>query len=232
MGFPQVITNLDGLGWRQADSDSVDHMPLEIKGFDTLSGGCPRGRITEIVGSASAGRTSLLHRLLARAGANGEYCAVVDTTNSFDPESAAAAGVRLDTLVWVRCSGSAEHAMKAADLLLHSGGFGVVALDLCDVSPQNCRRIPLSYWHRFRRAVENGSTILLVMGREANAKSCASLLVEVRRTDTAFLSQNGHAHREAESFPVKLLRSATFSVSARRPFQTQAGRITAVCQPG
>ncbi len=222
MGLPQSISSIPGLGWRQPDYDSVECMPLAISGFDTFIGGCPRGRITEIVGGASAGRTSLLHRLLAKAGANGEYCAVVDVSNSFDPESAAAAGVRLDTLVWVRCSGNAEHAMKAADLLIHSGGFGVVALDLCDVSPQACRRIPLSYWHRFRRAVEDSSTILLVMGREANAKSCASLLVEVRRTETEFTG----------SFPARLLRGAGFSVVARRPFQSQPGQITAVCQPG
>ena len=111
--------------------------------------------------------------------------------------------------------------MKSADMLLHSGGFGVVALDLCDVSAQATRRIPLSYWHRFRRAVESGSSVLLVMGREANAKSCASLLVEAKRTEAAFTGQ----------FPAKLLHSASFSVSARRPFHAEPVMLTAVCQP-
>ncbi len=221
MGLPQSISSIAGLGWRQQDSpQDLECLPLGIHGFDAFLGGCPRGRITEIVGGASAGRTSLLHRILSQAGANGEYCAVVDASNSFDPESASAAGVRLDTLVWVRCSGNAEHAMKAADMLIHSGGFGVVALDLCDISPQATRRIPLSYWHRFRRAVENSSTMLVVMGREAHAKSCASLLVEVKRTETEFTG----------SFPARLLQSAGFSVSAGRPFQAEPAHITAVCQ--
>lgn len=177
--------------------------------MDALVGGAPRGRITEIVGPASSGRTSMLNSLLAQAGQRGEYCAVVDTTNAFDPRTASEAGARLDTLVWVRCSGNVEHAIKSADLLLHSGGFGVVALDLCDLSSQVARRIPLSYWYRFRRAVENTQTVLLVLGREAQAKSCASVLAQVEREQADFAGEP----------PFELLRSARFRVTARRPMR-------------
>jgi hypothetical protein len=207
---------MEGLGWR-AEGD-VEALPLDIRGFDAFAGGVPRGRITEIVGGASSGRTTMLHRLLAQAGANGEYCAVVDTSNSFDPQSAAMAGVRLDTLVWVRCSGNAEHAFKSADMLIHSGGFGVVALDLCDVPAQATQRIPLSYWHRFRRAVEDSSTMLVVLGRDANAKSCASLLVEARRVDNGFTG----------SFPARLLRNAEFEIKARKPYRPAPARMSAL----
>src|SRR6478609_12004894 len=62
----------------------------------------PRGCLTEIVGPASSGRTTLLHSVLAAATARGETCALVDTDETFDPASAAAAGVRLDRLIWVR----------------------------------------------------------------------------------------------------------------------------------
>lgn len=218
MGLPKSIP---GLGWKETvRQEHIETLPLGVHGFDTFLGGCPRGRITEIVGPTSAGRTSMLHRLLAQSGAKGEYCALVDASNSFDPESASVAGVRLDALVWVRCGGNVEHAMKAADLLIHSGGFGVVALDLCDVSAQATRRIPLSYWHRFRLAVEHTSGILLVMGREAHAKSCASLLVEAKRTQTAFTG----------SFPAKLLHGASFELNARRPFHAEPATVTAVCQ--
>lgn len=208
--------SIEGLGWRK-ESQHAEALPLGIRGFDAFAGGCPRGRITEIVGNVSTGRTSLLHRLLAQAGSKGEYCAVVDASNSFDPESAAMAGARLDTLVWVRCSGNAEHAFQSADMLIHSGGFGVVALDLCDVSAQATQRIPLSYWHRFRRAVEGSSTMLVVLGREANAKSCASLLVETRRTEGGFTG----------SFPAKLLQGAEFEVTARKPYRPMPVRMSA-----
>jgi hypothetical protein len=223
MGAPLLaVSSIPGLGWRDPNLDNnLDCLPLRIPGLDGFLGGCPRGRITEIAGGASAGRNSILHRLLAQASANGEYCAIVDTSNAFDPESAAAAGVRLDTLVWVRCSGNAEHAMKTADLLIHSGGFGVVALDFCDTPAQSTRRIPLSYWHRFRRAVENTSTVLAVLGREPHAKSCATLLVEVKRTQTQFTG----------SFPAKLLHSAGFTVTARKPYRAAPALVTAVCRP-
>ena len=218
MGLPHSVLSMEGLGWRKESEHDAEALPLGIRGFDAFAGGCPRGRITEIVGNASTGRTSLLHRLLAESGANGEYCAVVDASNSFDPQSASMAGVRLDTLVWVRCSGNAEHAFKSADMLIHSGGFGVVALDLCDVPAQAAQRIPLSYWHRFRRAVEGSSTMLVVLGREANAKSCASLLVETRRTDGGFTG----------SFPGKLLQSAEFEVTARKPYRPAPVRMSAI----
>jgi hypothetical protein len=217
MGLPQSVLQVEGLGWRK-ESLHEESLALELRGFDAFVGGVPRGRITEIVGGASSGRTTLLHRLLAQAGANGEYCAVVDTANAFDPESAAMAGVRLDTLIWVKCSGNVEHAFKAADMLIHSGGFGVVALDLCEASAQATQRIPLSYWHRFRRAVAGTQTMMVVLGRDANAKSCASLLVEAKRAKSGFTG----------SFPAKLLQNAEFEVTARKPYRPVAVRIPAV----
>ena len=102
--------------------------------------------------------------ILAHATQRGEVCAVVDLEDSFHPASAQAAGVVLDQVIWVRCRGNAEHTMRAADLLLHAGGFGIILLDLCEASARVLNRIPLSYWHRFRRAVEDTPTILLICG--------------------------------------------------------------------
>src|SRR5580658_3818020 len=83
-----------------------------------LLGGIPRGTLTEISGPGSSGRTSLLCGLLAAATAGDEFCALIDASDAFDPVSAAeGAGVRLSQLLWVRCGGNAEHAMRAADLL-------------------------------------------------------------------------------------------------------------------
>jgi recombination protein RecA len=141
--------------------------------------GFPRGAISEILGPESSGRTTLVHSLLAASTAQLEICAYVDTDDSFDPVSAAAAGVALSQLVWIRCGHNAGHALKAADYLLHAGGFGAIVLDLCQVPPRISNRIPISYWYRFRRAIENTPTILALVEKQPLAKSCASLMLDM-----------------------------------------------------
>ncbi len=74
-----------------------------------------------------------------------------------------------------------EQALRTTDLLLHSGGWGVVVFDLGGISWVDARRINLSMWFRFRRAVENTPTILLLLGEESCAKSCASLVLRCQR---------------------------------------------------
>ena len=74
-----------------------------IPQLDSLTGGLARGCLTEICGTASSGRTSLLLLALARATQRGEVCALVDASDAFDPASAAAAGMEMNRLLWVRC---------------------------------------------------------------------------------------------------------------------------------
>lgn len=74
-----------------------------IPQLDSLTGGLARGCLTEICGSASSGRTSLLLCALARATQRGEVCALVDASDAFDPASAAVAGMEMSRLLWVRC---------------------------------------------------------------------------------------------------------------------------------
>src|SRR3954464_14157644 len=93
----------------------------------------PKGAISEIFGCASSGKTMVLLELLAAACSHGEFCAVVDSRGAFDPLSASVAGVDLRRLLWVRGNRHIDLAFKAADLILHAGGLGVVVLDLCDV---------------------------------------------------------------------------------------------------
>jgi hypothetical protein len=71
-----------------------------------------------------------------------------------------------------------EQALKATDLLLQAGGFGLIVLDLADIPVSAARRIPLTTWFRFRRTVENTSTALVVVEEQPHAKSCASLVME------------------------------------------------------
>lgn len=161
--------------------------PLLINSLEKIiPAGLRRGSIAEIHGARSAGITSLCLHVLAEATARGEICAVVDLENSFDPVSAAASGVVLERIVWVRASGNLEAAMRAADLLLHAGGFGLVYLDLSNASAQLLNKIPISYWHRFRQAVEHTPTILLVSDPAPQARSCAALSLEIRLAAVAW----------------------------------------------
>jgi hypothetical protein len=73
-----------------------------------------------------------------------------------------------------------EQALRATDLLLQSNGFGMVALDLAGTPLKMARRIPLTTWFRFRRVVENTPTVLLAIGEQSCAQSCASLSVQLR----------------------------------------------------
>jgi hypothetical protein len=185
-----------------------------VAALDALTGGLPRGALSEIAGPASSGRTGVMLAALALATRRQEACALVDASDSFDPASAAAAGVDLDRLLWVRCTqrantprrkdstsraalgrldagsttsagfafgGVLEQVLKVTDLLLQSGGFGMVVLDLGDVLAESARRVPLTSWFRFRRAVEPTATVLLLIEQEPCAKTCASLVVRLER---------------------------------------------------
>jgi hypothetical protein len=170
-----------------------------IPEIDGLTGGLPRGCLTEITGAAGSGRMSFLVSLLAGLTGRGESCAVVDGRDAFDPCGAEAAGVELGRLLLVRC-GNIEQALRGADLLLHGGGFGLVALDLSDLPGATVRRVPLNVWFRFRRMVENTGTILLLLEQEACAKSCASLVLrlemEAARWNSAGASSTAAAGRK------------------------------------
>lgn len=175
----EAILAEGALEWRSRPAPEL--VPSGVPQLDGATGGLPRGCLTEVFGAASSGRTSLLVAALAQATAREEICALVDAEDAFDPASAAAAGVRLDFLLWVRCGHRADHALKAADLLIQGGGFGLVAMDLGDTPPQIARRISLTSWFRLRRAVEHTPTVLLALAQQPNAKTCATLLLECAR---------------------------------------------------
>src|SRR2546425_13373728 len=146
-----------------------------IREIDALTGGLPRGCLSEICGPASSGCTSVLLAALAAATRREESCALVDASDALDPASAAASGIEFGRLLWVRCGGAdvgpqpsavsprpsafryqnspsgfdppgarperrspgsafpVEQALRVTDLLLQSGGFGMVAVDLVNI---------------------------------------------------------------------------------------------------
>jgi recombination protein RecA len=156
----------------------VETVPAGVPEIDRLTGGLPRGALTEICGPAASGRTSVLMAAMAARMEAAEVCALVDARDAFDPQSAAEAGVRLGQLLWVRCR-NVDQALRATDLLIQGGGFGLIALDLGDTPARVARAIPLSVWFRMRRAVENTPTILVALEQEPNAKTCASLVLRM-----------------------------------------------------
>ncbi len=81
---------------------AAETLSTGIVEVDGLTGGLPRGAITEIFGPRSSGRTSLIYSALAYATAHEEICALVDTNDVFAPTAATAAGIDFDRLLWVR----------------------------------------------------------------------------------------------------------------------------------
>src|SRR6266852_5828426 len=189
-----------------------------IPGFDAVLGGIPRGAVTDIFGPASSGRTSLLFALMAQATAREEFCAVVDASDAFDPTSAAAAGVTLERLLWIRTGGNAEHALKATDLLLQAGGFGLVVMDLGDIAPGTARRISLASWYRLRRAIENTPTALIVIELAPNARACSTLALEFARNRIQWSGAPGCS---------QLFRSVAFNVERRKPLRPASAMFEA-----
>ncbi len=164
------------------DRNAFELVSTGVPEIDALVGGLPRGAMTEICGAACSGRTSLLLSALASRTADGEVCALVDARDSFDPLTGNAAGIALEKLLWVRCQ-NIDQALRAMDLLIQAGGFGMVAVDLSDVPTRTVRQVPLNAWFRFRRAVEDSPTILLMIEQESNAKTCASLVLRLEMAE-------------------------------------------------
>lgn len=175
------IASRFGNAFKLHEKPPVAVLSTGIPEVDSLTGGLPRGAITEVFGSASSGRTSLMLSVLAHATTHGEVCVLIDTNDAFDPLSAAEAGIYLDQLLWIRCAANVEHAFKATDLLLQSGGFGIVILDIGDVVGKDARRIISSWWYRFRRVIENTPTAFLVIAEDSCVRSCASLALKMNR---------------------------------------------------
>ncbi|HTR26440.1 MAG TPA: hypothetical protein VMI10_20890 [Terriglobales bacterium] len=170
-------------------------MPTGIAQIDEAVQGVPLHALTEICGSdmASSGKTSVLTSLLAQATRE-HFCALVDARDSFDPTSGHAAGIYLPRLLWVRCGTSRmklpplEQAFKVTDILLQSGGFELIAVNLSGIPERVVRRVPLSTWFRFSRVIEKFSAALVFVGEEPHATSCAGLVLRV--TSEAVFSGN------------------------------------------
>jgi len=151
---------------------ALERLPTGLPPLDAvLTGGLPRGRITELAGGRSSGRTGLACRIAASATATGEIIAWVDADDTLDPEAAATAGLVLDRTLWVRPR-TPDDAARAAELLLAAGGFGLVVLDLA------ATKAPIP-WPRLARAAEQTRSTLLFLTLHRQAGTYAALGLEL-----------------------------------------------------
>ena len=174
-------------------ADEYAVAPTGITALDAhLGGGFPRGQLSELVGPRSSGCFSLLLQMSAAATARGELVALVDALDMLDVESAAAAGVDFDKLLWIRGFASAspgacreinqralEQALRALALVLQAGSFGLVAFDVGEAPQGALRRLPFTTWLRLQRMVEGAQTVCVLVGREPMARSSAGLTVKL-----------------------------------------------------
>jgi hypothetical protein len=169
----------------RARSEAPAHLPSGIPEIDAvLGGGLPRGRLSEIAGPVSSGRTSMMLALLTRATRAGEVVAVVDAADAFDPASAAAAGAALERVLWVRPS-APRQAVRCSQRLLEARGFSLVALDLARPGPGAGGSLaepalPESVWQRLARAAAATGTALLLLSSARRAGTRAEVALEMQ----------------------------------------------------
>jgi recombination protein RecA len=257
--------------------------PTGISSIDAiLEGGLPVGAITEAVGPECSGRTAFALSFVARLTQSAKVCAWVDVSDTLHPESAAASGVDLPRLLWIRCGVSIaerrespsqlafalpkkylvppsikkglhgggfgshprnevsglsdsigsfmrqetfaprcaepqrrvrspreifestlqqpvkpnrkpapvrkpwpriEQALRVTDLLLQSGGFGAIVIDMGSIAPEYAVRVPLATWFRYRAAAERTRTSILLLTQYSCAKSSVELLLRFEPGD-------------------------------------------------
>ena len=91
-------------------------------------GGLPRGRVVEIFGPESSGKSTLAMHVVAEAQRNGGVCAYIDAEHAMDPVYAAAIGVNVDELL-ISQPDTGEQALEIADMLIRSGALDVLVID-------------------------------------------------------------------------------------------------------
>jgi len=113
-----------------ADRQSVDSIPTGSIALDLALGvgGIPRGRITEIFGPESSGKTTVCQHVIAEAQRRGGIAAFIDVEHALDPAYARACGVNVDELL-VSQPDTGEQALEITETLIRSGGVDIVVLD-------------------------------------------------------------------------------------------------------
>ena len=206
---------------------SCDELAVAATGLASLdarlAGGFPRGQLSELVGPRSSGRTSLLRQTLAAATSRGELAALVDALDAFDVESAAAAGIALDQLLWIRghvvvdpgmCRDlnqrAVDQAIKALSLVLQAGNFSLVVLDVAEAPHEAIRRLPFTTWLRLQRMVEGTQTACVLVGTESMARSSAGLTLRLGTGQAGLSTPSSPSSLSSPSRPMCRFRGRLF----------------------
>ncbi|MGC2304605.1 ATPase domain-containing protein [Candidatus Binatus sp.] len=164
-----------------------------------IDGGIPRGRISEITGRAGSGKTSIAASFAAFATRRGEVAAWLDASGSFDPESMAAAGLELRRMLWASMRRGSAHPcsplqkgrpvgigvrsiVKAAELVLEAGGFGLVVVDFGEAP----RALTYASSLRIARAAERSGAAVIVIAPWRMCGTFAALSIAASRAETSF----------------------------------------------
>ncbi len=165
---------------------ALPRFPTGVDEVDRLlGGGFPRGRLSEVAGTTSSGRTSLALALLARASRAGEVCAVVDAADGFDPIAAEAAGVTLERVLWARAP-DLQAALRATSRVLETEGFGLVLLHRAGAASSGSGRAQAASWSRLGRSAAASSAALVVLSLERSTGTHAEIALEMRATRARF----------------------------------------------
>jgi hypothetical protein len=178
MAHLSLVKSLAHLKEEQRYSDEIvlDAFGLTLK----------RGSITEIAGGPSTGKTSFAFHLLAKLTTDGEVCALVDSCGGFDAVSAAASGVELKNLLWIKCGGDIEKSFLAADYLVQAKGFGCIWLNLNGLPNNKLRLVPKTYWYRYRTRIKETPTMLVVTSPDAVTGSASQHAFTFERKETVW----------------------------------------------
>ncbi|HKH48569.1 MAG TPA: hypothetical protein VKM72_28225 [Thermoanaerobaculia bacterium] len=169
---------------RTLRDEEEEHPPLvtAVPALDRLlDGGLPRGHLVELVGGRTSGRFSTLLSALAAATSIGETAALVDLGDALDPAAAAALGVDLERLLWVRPTDLKE-ALGSAEMLI-GAGFALVVLDLGAPPVRGGRGVEAG-WLRLARSARSHGSALLVGSPYRVSGTAASAVLKASRPRT------------------------------------------------
>jgi len=208
--------------------DQARVAPTGVASLDAaLGGGLRRGHLSDIAGTPSSGRTTLVVGALAAATSRGEAVALVDTCDTFDPASAGAHGVDLSHLLWVRPApapgGAVASAVKAFSLVLQAGGFGLAVFDLADAAPAALRGLPSTTWMRLARIVEGSDTVALLVGADRLARSAGGATIAC---ETAVVEWRGAAHRARVFTGIDPVPRVVGPAAARVSIPSSSGEVS------
>jgi hypothetical protein len=183
---------LDATVARPDDVRPPESVRTGIGSLETaLGGGWRCGEVSEVIGPASSGRTGVMLAALAAATSTGAIVALIDTFDRLDPITAAAAGVDLSRVLWVRgpalslpgrpglVTSAIKHGIRAFDLVMRAGGFSVVALDVAGAPAQAFRDLAPATWQRLAHAIAGQPSAALIVGDRPMGRSARGVTVRL-----------------------------------------------------